>query len=261
MQVFRLSDAHKSDDPLRAHMAQLIAVVGTPRFETTLFQAAHSVVNCEHVTAFAMSKNAGPRLLLAANVGSAPIARPTAHKYLAHYWQLDPANRMDQLCKDDSVALQIMPDADIQDELYRHDCYTSLHLGVRFTLMQRYGQNIYRMSFYAAGCGGRFGQHEIDHIVSSSDLLMSLIIKNDATGATASEAMLPQVFTNRLHLVAPQMPAREAEVCTSILLGMTSEAIALKLGISVNTVLTYRKRAYNRLNISCQNELMRLILA
>jgi DNA-binding CsgD family transcriptional regulator len=42
--------------------------------------------------------------------------------------------------------------------------------------------------------------------------------------------------------------------------GMTPEAIALHLGISVNTVLTYRKRAYGRLKISCQNELLRLIL-
>ena len=57
-----------------------------------------------------------------------------------------------------------------------------------------------------------------------------------------------------------KMPEREAEVCTAIMLGMTSEAIAIKLGISVNTILTYRKRAYGRLNISCQNELMRLIL-
>ena len=85
---------------------------------------------------------------------------------------------------------------------------------------------------------------------------MSLVVKNDA----ASEAMLPRTFTNRLRLIAPNIPQREAEVCTAIMLGMTSEAIALKLGISVNTVLTYRKRAYNRLNISCQNELMRLIL-
>ena len=45
------------------------------------------------------------------------------------------------------------------------------------------------------------------------------------------------------------------------MLGMTSEAIGLKLGISVNTVLTYRKRAYGRLRISCQNELMRLVLS
>ena len=53
---------------------------------------------------------------------------------------------------------------------------------------------------------------------------------------------------------------REASVCTGIILGMTSEGIALDLGISVNTVRTYRKRAYARLMISSQNELMKLIL-
>lgn len=37
------------------------------------------------------------------------------------------------------------------------------------------------------------------------------------------------------------------------------EAIALTLGIRRNTVLTYRKRAYARLGISSQNELVRLI--
>ncbi len=57
------------------------------------------------------------------------------------------------------------------------------------------------------------------------------------------------------------MPLRETEVCAAIVQGMTSEAIALKLGISVNTVLTYRKRAYMRLGISCQNELLRFILS
>ena len=40
---------------------------------------------------------------------------------------------------------------------------------------------------------------------------------------------------------------------------MSSEAIALTLGISVNTVLTYRKRAYTRLGICSQNELVRFI--
>jgi LuxR family transcriptional regulator, activator of tox operons len=42
--------------------------------------------------------------------------------------------------------------------------------------------------------------------------------------------------------------------------GMTSEGIGLQLKIGLNTVHAYRKRAYMRLNISSQNELMRLIL-
>ena len=48
---------------------------------------------------------------------------------------------------------------------------------------------------------------------------------------------------------------REAEICASIALGYTTLGISLKLGISINTVATHRKRAYAKLRISSQNEL------
>jgi LuxR family transcriptional regulator, activator of tox operons len=256
MQVLKLSDVRKTNGPLRAQLARLIAVVGTPKFESEFFDVAHSALNCEHVTAFAAGSDDRPRVVLAANTGDEPVARPLADKYMARYWDLDPANRTVPLCqKGESFALRIAPEIDINDDFYRHDCYTALQIVERFTLMQRRGEDVYRLNFYA-GPRGRFAAPMLDQLMESGDLLMSLVMKNDA----ASEAMLPQTFTSRLRLVAPTIPQREAEVCTAIMLGMTSEAIALKLGISVNTVLTYRKRAYNRLNISCQNELMRLIL-
>jgi len=53
---------------------------------------------------------------------------------------------------------------------------------------------------------------------------------------------------------------RERQVCALIALGVTSEGIGLRLAIGLNTVLTYRKRAYARLGISSQNELMRRVM-
>lgn len=259
MQVLKLSDVRKSNDPLRAQIARLIEVVGTPKFEEQLFQVARDTLNCAHVTAFVANGDARPRVVLAADIGDEPVARPLAAKYIEQYWDLDPANRSVPLCaKEESVALRIIPDADISDDFYRHDCYTTPQIVERFSLMQRRGQDIYRLNFYA-GPNSHFAPPVLDHLMESGDLLMSLVMKNDASGVP--DPMAPESFTNRLRLIAPNIPQREAEVCTAIMLGMTSEAIALKLGISVNTVLTYRKRAYNRLNISCQNELMRLILA
>ena len=258
MQVLKLSDVRKANDPLRAQMARLIAVVGTPKFEDEFFQIAHGVLNCEHLTAFVANSETRPRVVLAANTGDEPIARPLADKYIAQYWNLDPANRSVPLCpKEGSVALRIAPDTDIDDAFYRRDCYTAPQISERVTLMQRRGDDVYRLNFYA-GRSGCFPAPIVDHLMESGDLLMSLVMKNDATGIP--DAMSPESFSSRLRLVSPSIPQREAEVCTAIMLGMTSEAIALKLGISVNTVLTYRKRAYGRLNISCQNELMRLIL-
>lgn len=52
-----------------------------------------------------------------------------------------------------------------------------------------------------------------------------------------------------------ELTPREAQVCASVAIGLTTEGIGLTLGISVNTVATHRKRAYAKLGISSQNEL------
>jgi len=65
----------------------------------------------------------------------------------------------------------------------------------------------------------------------------------------------------RLHALDGRLTRRELDVLARILSGLTSEGIALDLRVSVNTVLTYRKRAYGRLGVSSQAELFALCLA
>lgn len=52
------------------------------------------------------------------------------------------------------------------------------------------------------------------------------------------------------------LPRREREVCSRILHGLSSHEIAERLGIGKESVMTYRKRAYSRLDISSQRELL-----
>lgn len=262
MEVFSLADFGKAMDPLRSQIARLIEVVGTPQFETEMFQAVRGAANCEHLTAYAISDNAPPRLLLAANTGATAIARSLANKYISQFWKLDPTNKAVSACNAQSdIAVRIFPEEDIDDQLYRYECFTAVQMMERFTVVRHYGAAKYRMHFLAGSRYGRFAQTDISHIIASADLLVSLLKKHDAAGTSVTDELAPQLFFNRLRLIEPGIPDREAQVCTAIMLGITSEAIALKLGISVNTVLTYRKRAYGRLNISCQNELMRLVLS
>lgn len=48
---------------------------------------------------------------------------------------------------------------------------------------------------------------------------------------------------------------REAEVCAHIVLGYSTLAFGLRLGVSLNTVATHRRRAYLKLGVCSQNEL------
>jgi DNA-binding CsgD family transcriptional regulator len=52
------------------------------------------------------------------------------------------------------------------------------------------------------------------------------------------------------------LPRREAQVCSRILYGISSLGISLELGVSEETVMTYRKRVYHRLGIATQRELL-----
>jgi LuxR family transcriptional regulator, activator of tox operons len=261
MEVLSISDACRNYDPMRASLGRLIEVVGTPRFEDEIFAAARGAFNCEHISALSVADAASPRILMSATNGSMSIPHDVAEKYVIRYWDLDPANRTpSSVARNQSFGLRIVAEEDITDEHYRHECYTAYRLIERVSIVRRSETNLYRLNFYAGGRYGRFVDSDINHIMGSADLLLALLVKHDATGFEMNEERTAASFRARLRLVSPKMPQREAEVCTAIMLGMTSDAIALKLGISVNTVLTYRKRAYGRLNISCQNELMRLIL-
>lgn len=58
----------------------------------------------------------------------------------------------------------------------------------------------------------------------------------------------------------PELTNREREVIQYVLRGHSSESISLHLGISITTVKTHRKRAYAKLGICSQSELLSAFL-
>ena len=75
--------------------------------------------------------------------------------------------------------------------------------------------------------------------------------KSDLTPALASREDIEDCVENMSAL-----SRREREVCARILHGMSSCVIADDLGIGKESVMTYRKRAYGRLGIASQRELL-----
>src|SRR3974390_374974 len=67
MELHRFPDRQPPIDPLFAHVARLVEVVGTTKFETKMFEVLREAINCDHLTAFAFSDHRPPRVLIAAN--------------------------------------------------------------------------------------------------------------------------------------------------------------------------------------------------
>lgn len=262
MQVHALPPASRDPPgPLRQHAPRLIELCGTPKFEGALFHAAREAASCEHVTAFASCDTGPPRIMIAANTSALPVARQVAQKYVRDYWQLDPVRTVGppKAAGGGNYAIRVHS-ADIDYCAYRQECYTAVGLHDRISLITPRNHETLRLNFYKSAKAGRFTAEELDHILEASDLILSLLAKHDAV-APPRGGDLTLMFQRRLQIMAPPLPRREMEVCTLIATGMSSEGIALQLGVSLNTVLTHRKRAYSRLGISSQNELLRLLLS
>ncbi len=260
MEVHAIRDREPPPDPFGDRAIELIDAVGRADFAPRLFELVHGAAACEHVSVFAFEGSQPPRTVLAENTGDTRLASSVAEKYVARYWRLDPANRVAARAGQPAGSWGLRISAnDITDSIYRGHCYTGVGLSHRLSISQsRNGMN-YRLNVYCRRTRP-FSEGVMHRIFGSADLLMALVRRHDAQGHGVEPAITVSNFQERLKDAGPKLSKRELEVTALIAKGLSSHGIALELGVSINTVLTYRKRAYTRLNISTQNELMLLLL-
>ena len=156
---------------------------------------------------------------------------------------------------------------EIRELAFRRNCYqhsnwsqTGAQIIERVSIFKALNGRTFKISFHRAKSAGSFGASDIDNIAGAAKVLTALLARHEVSAIFTVRKNSRVIYFDALLSAAPSLSEREASVCTGIILGMTSEGIALDLGISANTVRTYRKRAYARLMISSQNELMKLIL-
>ncbi|MEC7761295.1 MAG: LuxR C-terminal-related transcriptional regulator [Pseudomonadota bacterium] len=117
------------------------------------------------------------------------------------------------------------------------------------------------IQFFRTG-GQTFSGNQADALRSCIRLVAELISKHSALSAPPPG--LADVNVEELiegYTASANVSGREEEICKGIIGGSSSIQIASGLNISVNTVLTYRKRLYQRLGISTQHELFERVLS
>lgn len=101
----------------------------------------------------------------------------------------------------------------------------------------------------------------VSEFVSFASLALPLVqlhIRLTETGT--SPVACAGGMEKRLAAMFPELTSRERQVCARSIIGMTAEGIALDLGIKQTSVLTYRRRAYARLNICSINQLSSMLI-
>jgi DNA-binding CsgD family transcriptional regulator len=148
----------------------------------------------------------------------------------------------------------------IEHEEMRERIYRPYLVRERVVVSARAPKSAVAISLMRTERNGPFSPDGLAALEAASEGIVALAMKHVALTKSAAEARsaltsLPTIEAC-LACATPALARREAEVCSRILYGMTSMGIALALGISEESAMTYRKRAYGRLEIGSQRELL-----
>lgn len=248
---------------LEAKFPALILSIGEADFGKNLLAVLHTLSGAEHAAAFHLNLDKNDlTTIMAASLDGSNSAHRQASLYLeSGLWRNDPMlnEAKDRL----NVASSAFVRTDISsfsDEELRKTVYQSANIQERLLFCARSGEDILELSILRSSEAGPFQDKHAEQVRSISGTIFALLAKH--VDITWNQPNVSVALT-RLEEIEmciseqyPQMPRREAEVCSRIIYGVSSLGIALDLGISIETGMTYRKRAYHRLGIATQRELL-----
>lgn len=247
-----------SESTWEAALPSLITAIGEPVLAPRLIDLLRRLFGAQHAAVFSLQGD-GLAKVMAASADGSGTAERQVRRYLAdNMWQADPtiaeARQSSQpltLLRTDIAGLASQP--------LRNDIYIETNVKDRIFLCGRLENGLFGLSILSSGAKGAFSDRELDQLHMVGGTLLAIVARH------AGLANLPDVsraLTSLAEIEAcmadldEPFPRRENEVCTRIIYGISTLGIALELEISEETVVTYRKRAYHRLGIATQRELI-----
>lgn len=245
-------------------IANIINKLGSPSFADTLLRALNHECTLNHLSLVHLEeRDQITYILSASNSIDAVITKTMQKLYLSIYYRQDPNKEfLDAFNEHKTILIQRIQQQDIKDQGYKALWYEKMNIIDRVSILTKADKGVYCLNMFRTQ--QPFSDGDIKVITELSHLLSELTVKHTRLSGSLSNFMTRddqiETLIERLARTSSNLTQREKDVCSRILLGMSSEGIGIDLGIKKQSVLTYRKRAYARLSISSQNELFALCL-
>lgn len=245
-----------ADAPLSAAVVgEVLAGIGTPRLAASCLAAMHRVMPVTFCTVFAVDATGRIEAVSAAS-SYGTTAERTAERYVAQRFDLlDPnmawlATR--KLPRRAQLWLGHQHADEVADPAYRAACYGDVGIRERASvlLLTPAGQRV-AVSFYRSLAQAEFGAADFAAIARHATLLADATVAHGRSTVAARDAVAP-AFTSRLLTLS----LREREVVGHLMAGRTAKETAREIGVELTTVRTHQYRAFRRLGIRTQKELL-----
>ncbi|WP_409019382.1 helix-turn-helix transcriptional regulator [Brevundimonas vesicularis] len=240
-------------------LQSLIDAIGEQEFENELLSLLNETCGAEHCAIFGLDGLA-PRELAAASLDGTNTAHACATQYLkSQSWRRDPTmGAARQQALNDSPSLIHLNIGELEDRELRDVIYA--RMSERLLLCGPSAAGRVALSILKSGNGSTFESSGVMDLERFATILLPILGKHATATWHRSRLLLALTSLEEIETCVfacpDKFPRRESQVCARIIYGMSSTGIALELGISEETVMTYRKRVYQRLGIATQRELL-----
>jgi DNA-binding CsgD family transcriptional regulator len=251
------------DAMLMKALAELVTAAGTSRFSARFLDTLNHVAPVDLSSAFAVRKDGELHYLFACgDHGALPgFAEEASQAYLRHFWKRDRISRQVFSAKPQGAPVRVLrqPGNAIRDPEYRRACYERANVVERLTFYHL-GEPRLLASAYRAGRNAGFEVEECDRLERLGLVLMAALAKHLEILERPASTLRPSPESVAVNLLKSDLPLsrREAEVAGALIAGWTQRDICERTGISLASVVTYRKRAYGKLGVASRRELQHL---
>jgi len=235
-----------------------VLAIGRPDFPNVLIDTLRRQAGVGHCMVFALTRAGAASCLL--DAGNIPIGGDLGAAYAGQFHEFDPnRDAMFEIRQSGAPILLPVFAPRMYGARYRKIFFRDSGIVDKVATAIWVDETCFYVNFYRIAAQGRFPGAQLDRLQSIAPAIGASVARHfQQSMASTPEQNLATLFATRAPLAG--LTGREQEVCRRILLGFSSEAISHELGISLHSTLTYRKRAYDRLGISSQNELFAIVL-
>ena len=245
-------------------IAPAVLAIGRPSFPQVLIGTLRRTAGVGHCMVFTFDGERSTRCLL--DIGNIPTGADLGIAYAGHFHLADPNRETIFRQRDNSLPIVLPTFARrMYGQKYRKIFFEDSEIVDKFATAIWVERTCFYVNFYRTTAQGRFARAQIERLMQLSPAIGAAVARHfqeevvaDALPECDPFGRLARLFATREPLA--RLTEREKEVCLRILAGFSSEAISADLGIGLHSTLTYRKRAYEKLAISSQNELFAIAL-
>ncbi len=238
-------------------LENIILDIGTERFGKSLFVETFDVLALRHLVVYRHRPDAQVELLFAESDHDDPAMRRAIHAYSTALHTRDPLRPYTRPLASRQLDVRHIEARGIRDVAFRNDLYRHQQMRSKTAIVVRRPEDAITIGIFRGEEKGALTDAQWGFIHRSAGVIAAAVERH----ATLTARPADIEWREKLAAIetAKKLSAREIDVCARILDGHFTESIAINMGVSAHSVVTYRRRAFAKLGVGTRSELFNLV--